>query len=126
LDTLLAERGLKIDLVIYLSLPEDVIISRIEDRWIHLPSGRVYHLTYNPPKVPFKDDITGEPLSKRPDDDPNTIRIRLKQYHESISPILHYYQISGVLSNVQGESSDAIYPIIKEHVTHMLNKEMKL
>jgi adenylate kinase family enzyme len=96
------------------------------DRWIHVPSGRIYHLTYNPPKVPFKDDITGEALTKRQDDDPTTIRFRLKQYYESISPILQYYRTAGILSNVQGETSDAIYPIIKEHVAHILNKEMKL
>ena len=57
-------------LIVNLDVPDEVILSRISDRWVHLPSGRVYNLSYNPPKVAGRDDETGEPLTKRPDDNP--------------------------------------------------------
>ncbi len=57
-------------LVLNLDVPDDVILGRISDRWVHLSSGRVYNLSYNPPKVAGHDDETGEPLTKRPDDNP--------------------------------------------------------
>lgn len=53
-----------------LDVPDEVILSRISDRWVHLPSGRVYNMSYNRPKVEGFDDQTGEPLTKRPDDNP--------------------------------------------------------
>lgn len=59
-----------LSLVVNLDVPDEVILSRISDRWVHLPSGRVYNLSYNPPKVDGFDDETGEPLTKRPDDNP--------------------------------------------------------
>ena len=86
------------------------------DRWVHLPSGRIYNLTYSPPKVPFKDDITGEALSRRYDDNPEIVRFRLKQYHEAISPILNHYRKAGILFEVQGKTSDMIYPMIKDRM----------
>lgn len=57
-------------LVVNLDVPDDVILSRISDRWVHLNSGRVYNMSYNRPKVEGYDDHTGEPLTKRPDDNP--------------------------------------------------------
>jgi hypothetical protein len=53
-----------------LDVPDEVILARISDRWVHLPSGRVYNLSYNRPRVDGIDDETGEPLTKRPDDNP--------------------------------------------------------
>ena len=57
-------------LVVNLDVPDDTILSRISDRWVHLPSGRVYNMSYNRPQVDGHDDLTGEPLVKRPDDNP--------------------------------------------------------
>jgi adenylate kinase family enzyme len=59
-----------LNLVVNLDVSDDVILSRITDRWVHTPSGRVYNLSYNPPRQPGRDDITGEPLVQRPDDTP--------------------------------------------------------
>jgi nucleoside-triphosphate--adenylate kinase len=59
-----------LSLVVNLDVPDDVILSRIADRWVHLPSGRVYNLSYNRPKVDGLDDVTGEKLVKRADDNP--------------------------------------------------------
>lgn len=103
-------------LIVNLDVPDDVILSRISDRWVHLPSGRVYNLSYNPPKVAGHDDETGEPLIKRPDDNPvcfssltphPCVRVfcigltrdrhqeifarRLEQFYASTSPLLAYY-----------------------------------
>jgi nucleoside-triphosphate--adenylate kinase len=55
-------------LVVNIDVPDDVILSRISDRWIHLPSGRVYNMSYNRPRVKGFDDQTGERLTRRPDD----------------------------------------------------------
>ena len=69
LNQLLTKLGQPLQLVINLDVPHSVILSRLEDRLIHLPSGRTYNLNYNPPKVAGIDDVTGEPLVKRPDDE---------------------------------------------------------
>lgn len=63
-------QGYPLSLIVNLDVADEIILSRISDRWVHLPSGRVYNLSYNPPKVPGLDDETGEPLAKRPDDNP--------------------------------------------------------
>lgn len=70
LDAHLRARNSPLNLIVNLDVPDRVILGRIADRWVHLPSGRVYNLSYNPPKVPGRDDETGEPLTKRPDDNP--------------------------------------------------------
>lgn len=67
---LFSKQGTPLTLIVNLDVADEVILSRISDRWVHLPSGRVYNLEYNPPKVPGRDDETGEPLIKRPDDNP--------------------------------------------------------
>jgi len=99
-----------INLVVSLKTPAEVIIERIAGRWIHGPSGRVYNTTFNAPKVPGKDDITGEPLTKRPDDDEHTWRERLKKFEETSEPLLEHYARKGVLWEVEGNSSDEISP----------------
>lgn len=91
LDPLLKKLGAPLNLVINLEVPDEVILSRIADRWIHLPSGRVYNLGYNKPNVPGHDDITGEPLTKRPDDRPEVAEKRLATFYKTTSPLLEYY-----------------------------------
>jgi nucleoside-triphosphate--adenylate kinase len=71
------KRGTPLSLVVNLDVPDEVILSRISDRWVHLPSGRVYNMSYNRPKVDGLDDVTGEPLTKRPDDNPVGFLIRV-------------------------------------------------
>ena len=61
-------------------------------RRVHLASGRTYHIVYNPPKVEGKDDVTGEPLVIRPDDREETVRSRLKVYHEQTEPLVRFYR----------------------------------
>jgi len=64
------KQGTPLNLVVNLDVPDEIILARISNRWVHLPSGRVYNLSYNQPRVDGIDDETGEPLTKRPDDNP--------------------------------------------------------
>lgn len=99
-----------INLVVSIRTPTAVILERIAGRWVHSASGRVYNTTFNPPKVPGKDDITGEPLTKRSDDDEETWVARLKKFEETSEPLLEHYAKRGVLWEVEGNSSDEISP----------------
>jgi adenylate kinase len=67
------------------------LIERIEGRRVHTPSGRSYHVKFNPPKVEDIDDVTGEPLIQRKDDNAEILRKRMEAYHGQTSPILNYY-----------------------------------
>lgn len=81
-----------IDYVIDIDVPEEEVIKRLSGRRIHPASGRTYHVIFQPPKVPGKDDMTGEDLVQRPDDSEETIRQRLKVYHNQTEPLRDYYQ----------------------------------
>ncbi|TBU50813.1 adenylate kinase [Dichomitus squalens] len=122
LDEHLSQQGTPLSLIVNLDVPDDVILSRISDRWVHLPSGRVYNLSYNPPKVAGHDDETGEPLTKRPDDNPETFARRLEQFYASTSPLLAYYgaQAAGGTStklvSLAGRTSDEIWPQLESVV----------
>lgn len=85
------EAGIKVDHVIEFDVADEVIVERMAGRRVHPASGRVYHTTYNPPKVEGKDDETGEDLVIRPDDEAETVRKRLGVYHEQTKPLVDYY-----------------------------------
>lgn len=82
---------ISIDFVIEVAVPDHEIIQRLTGRRIHPPSGRIYHITNNPPKKDGIDDITGEPLVLRDDDKESTIIKRLKTYHEQTEPLVNFY-----------------------------------
>lgn len=83
---------IQLDHVVVLMVPDETIILRITGRRIHPASGRVYHVTYHPPKVAGQDDISGEPLIQREDDSEATIKKRLQVYHTLTEPLVNYYQ----------------------------------
>lgn len=83
--------GVAIDAVIEIDVPDAEIVSRMSGRRAHLPSGRTYHLVYNPPKVEGKDDITGEALVQRDDDTEEVVKDRLRVYHAQTAPLIDYY-----------------------------------
>jgi len=114
LNAELERSGHPLNTVINLVVPEEVILQRIMDRWVHIPSGRVYNLSYNPPRVSGLDDLTGEKLSKRDDDNPEIFRRRLQQHHLLTEPLLEYYDNKGVLVEIAGHTSDEIYPQIQQ------------
>jgi len=99
-----------INFVVHINTPAKVILGRIANRWVHAPSGRVYNLTFNPPKVSGKDDVTGEPLTRRDDDDPVVWKQRLSRFEQTSAPLLEHYAKKNVLWTVTGNSSDEISP----------------
>jgi adenylate kinase len=85
------DAGVKIDCVLEIDVPDEDIIARMSGRLFHLASGRSYHVSFNPPKVPGRDDVTGEPLVQRDDDKEATVRKRLEVYHAQTLPLVEYY-----------------------------------
>lgn len=88
----LAENDVQIDYVIELDVPDDAIVERMAGRRIHPGSGRSYHTIYNPPKEEGKDDVTGEPLIQREDDQESTVRKRLAVYYDQTKPLVDFYE----------------------------------
>ena len=84
--------NISIDLVLYLNIKEEEIISRMSGRRVHLASGRSYHIVHNPPKKAGFDDITGEALIQREDDNPEVIKKRLSVYYNETEPLLEFYK----------------------------------
>lgn len=81
-----------IDHVVEIAVDDEEIVARLSGRRVHPGSGRVYHVLFNKPKVAGQDDETGEPLVQRDDDSEETVRKRLKVYHEQTSPLIDFYQ----------------------------------
>lgn len=88
----LENEGIAIDHVIEIEVPDEEIVKRLSGRRQHPASGRVYHVEYNPPKVEGKDDVTGEDLVQRQDDQEETIRKRLTAYHAETAQLVGFYQ----------------------------------
>ena len=85
------DAGVKLDYVLEIDVPDEAIIERMSGRRVHAASGRTYHLKYNPPKVDLKDDVTGEDLIQREDDQEETVKKRLAVYHAQTRPLVDYY-----------------------------------
>lgn len=83
--------GVKLDYVLEIDVPFDAIVERMGGRRSHPPSGRTYHVKFNPPKVEGQDDVTGEPLVQRPDDQEATVLKRLEVYSAQTRPLVDYY-----------------------------------
>jgi len=86
------EANVKLDHVLEIAVPDEEIVNRLAGRRVHPASGRVYHVDYNPPKEAGKDDVTGEELIQRDDDQEGTVRNRLAVYHDQTAPLVDYYQ----------------------------------
>jgi adenylate kinase len=84
--------GVALDYVLEIDVADEEIIERMSGRRVHLASGRTYHLRFNPPQEPGKDDTTGEELIQRADDQEETVRKRLQIYHSQTKPLLDYYR----------------------------------
>ncbi|MFZ4834060.1 adenylate kinase [Rouxiella sp. Mn2063] len=95
------EAGIQVDFVLEFDVPDELIVDRIVGRRVHAPSGRVYHVKYNPPKVEGQDDVTGEELTTRKDDQEETVRKRLVEYHDLTEPLVAYYSKEAQAGNTQ-------------------------
>ena len=87
----LLESDILIDVVLEIDVQDDEIVKRLSGRRVHLDSGRVYHIIYNPPEKEGFDDVSGERLIQREDDQEETVRNRLKVYHEQTKPLVDFY-----------------------------------
>ena len=87
----LKNQGVAIDAVVEIDVDDAEIIKRMSGRRVHLDSGRTYHVVFNPPEVEGKDDVTGEDLIQRADDQEETVKARLDVYHEQTEPLIAYY-----------------------------------
>jgi adenylate kinase len=84
--------GVRLEHVVEVYVPDEVIVDRMSGRRVHVASGRTYHVKYNPPKVEMKDDATGEDLVQRKDDLEETVKNRLDVYHRQTEPLVEYYR----------------------------------
>lgn len=100
------EAGINVDYVLELDVPDELIVDRIIGRRMHVPSGRVYHVKFNPPQVAGKDDVTGEELNIRKDDQEETVRKRLVEYYQMTAPLISYYSKEAVAGNTQYHKID--------------------
>ncbi len=116
----LKDAGVKIDFVLEFDVADEVIVERMSGRRVHQPSGRTYHVVYNPPKVEGKDDITGEDLIIRQDDKPETVLERLAIYHKQTKPLIAYYTAEAEAGNTEYHRLDGTQPV--EAVSAELNK----
>ncbi|KAK5778588.1 adenylate kinase ADK1 PWA37_000146 [Arxiozyma heterogenica] len=107
LDQMLAERGTPLQAAIELKVDDDLLVARITGRLIHLASGRSYHKIFNPPKVEMTDDVTGEPLVQRGDDNEESLKKRLDAYHTQTEPIVEFYKKTGIWSGIDASQPPA-------------------
>ena len=119
----LLESNILIDVVLEIDVQDDEIVKRLSGRRVHLDSGRVYHIVYNPPKNEGFDDVSGEELIQREDDQEETVRNRLKVYHQQTKPLVEYYtQLSSLDSNIRVIKINGLAKVdsIKEEIFKML------
>lgn len=96
LDDLLDKRNTALDAVIEFGIDDSLLVRRITGRLIHVASGRSYHEEFHPPKAAMKDDVTGEPLIRRSDDNVEALKKRLEAYHTQTKPLAEYYALKGL------------------------------
>lgn len=104
------DAGVPIDAIVEIAVEDEELVQRITGRRWHPASGRVYHVIYNPPKEEGKDDVSGEPLEQRDDDNEETVRERLKVYNEQTAPLIGFYKerVGDSLSYIEIDGSGAV------------------
>ncbi|SFN36328.1 Adenylate kinase [Izhakiella capsodis] len=105
------DAGINVDYVLEFAVPDELIVERIVGRRVHAPSGRVYHVTFNPPEVEDKDDVTGEELTIRKDDEEATVRKRLVEYHQLTAPLIAYYGKQAQQGQTEYHKIDGTRPV---------------
>jgi adenylate kinase len=100
LDGMLKAKGQPLKHAVELQINDELLVARITGRLVHPASGRSYHKIFNPPKVTMTDDITGEPLTQRSDDNETALRSRLGTYHKQTGPVVDYYRNTGIWTKI--------------------------
>jgi adenylate kinase len=107
----LVQSGIEFDYVIEFRVTDDEVLKRLSGRRVHPASGRNYHVLFNPPKVPGRDDVTGEPLVQRRDDAEETVKTRIATYHAQTKPLVDYYKKRATSGVPRYLSMDAAAPV---------------
>jgi len=100
--------GIKIDHVLEIAVPDEEIIKRMSGRRVHSESGRTYHIEFNPPKVVGIDDVTGDALIQRDDDQEETVRKRLEVYHKQTKPLVDFYSAAAQQGKVKFSTVEGV------------------
>jgi len=116
LDDLLSKRKSRLHAVYQFMIEDNLLVKRICGRLMHPPSGRTYHEEFSPPKVAMKDDVTGEALVKRSDDNPESLKKRLEAYHKQTKPLSEYYSRRNILARIDAsKSEEKVWEQIKQY-----------
>ncbi|MFS1537568.1 MAG: adenylate kinase [Candidatus Phlomobacter fragariae] len=105
--------GIVVDYVLEFDVPDEIIVERIVGRRVHMSSGRIYHIKFNPPKIANRDDVTGEELSIRKDDQEETVRKRLVEYHQLTESLIVYYRQEAAAGHAEYFKLDGIRKVIE-------------
>lgn len=105
LDEMLKIRETPLQSAVELKIDDELLVARITGRLVHPASGRSYHKLFNPPKTDMTDDVTGEPLVQRSDDNVDALNKRLNSYHKQTEPIVDYYKKSGIWSGIDASQN---------------------
>ena len=120
LDTALAESNQKINLVLNISVPDEILIKRVTGRRLCRTCGEPYHILFKLPKKEGICDLDGGELYQRDDDSEETARTRLSVYWNQTSPLIDYYRGHGVLKDIDGDQSiDAVTGALSEEITKL-------
>lgn len=103
LDAMLEQRKEQLNAVVNFAIPDSILLPRVTGRLIHPASGRSYHKLFNPPKVAMKDDVTGDSLIQRADDNETSMKVRLDAFHKQTQPVIDYYRQRGLLRDVNAD-----------------------
>lgn len=116
LDDLLSKRASRLHAVYEFMIDDKLLVRRICGRLMHPPSGRTYHEEFSPPRIAMKDDVTGEPLIKRSDDNPESLKKRLDAYHRQTAPVSEYYAKRNILAKIDASlTEEKVWQQIKQY-----------
>lgn len=105
LDRLLTSLDVSLDRVVSIEVPDEVVVERISGRLSCINCGAIFHRTANPPKTEGRCDNCGGELVQRPDDRPETVRERLRVFHETTAPVIAFYKLRGNLVRIDGSGT---------------------
>ena len=117
LDAMLDGRSERLNAVVNFAIPDSVLLPRVTGRLIHPASGRSYHKLFNPPKVAMKDDVTGDSLIQRADDNEQSMKVRLDAFHKQTQPVIDYYRQRGLLRDV---NADQPFQQVYQQIQHAI------
>ncbi|KAH9023838.1 adenylate kinase [Lactarius pseudohatsudake] len=120
LDAMLTSRKEVLDSVVELAIADQLLISRITGRLIHPSSGRTYHREFNPPKKSMTDDVSGEPLIQRSDDNVEALTKRLGVFHAQTTPVVEYYKKKGLWYGIDAAQSP---PVVWDNLRKVFAKQ---